>query len=61
MEGVIIAKRQIIVEIINPEALEQASINFTNTIFDIWWEKQRKVIALGKEWHVSDERTNSCK
>lgn len=57
MGGVIIAKKQIMVEITNPEALEQASINFTNALFDIWWEKQKEieVIALDKK---CQEETN---
>ncbi|KYH30233.1 MULTISPECIES: hypothetical protein [Clostridium] len=45
------AKKKIAVEIVNPEALEKASINFTNALFDIWWEQKKEV---SKELIIED-------
>jgi hypothetical protein len=45
------AKKKIAVEIVNPEALEKASINFTNALFDIWWEHKKE---KSKEFIIED-------
>ena len=31
-------KQKIKITIVNPEDLEQANINYTRTLFKIWWE-----------------------
>ncbi|MBC2579775.1 hypothetical protein [Clostridium sp. DJ247] len=53
-------KEKIKVEIINPEALEQASINKTKVLIDIFWDKFTENSGWLKNLAENSEFNDNC-